>query len=83
MHHFSPVAPTAETGKVFSVTTTTGTGRGAGTSANVWVQLFGSEAQKGTERFPLDQDPLNFEAGRKDTFRLPGKLKVRAPEMKP
>lgn len=56
---------------------TTGTGRGAGTSANVWLQLFGSDCPKGTEKFSLDQDPTNFEAGRKDVFKLPGKLKAR------
>lgn len=58
------------------VTVTTGTGRGAGTSANVWLQLFGSDCPKGTERFSLDQDPLNFEAGRRDVFRLPQKLQA-------
>lgn len=59
---------------------TTGTDRGAGTSATVWLQLVGSECPKGTERVELAQDPDNFEPGRKDVFRLPGKHKARAAE---
>ena len=49
-------------GKTYLVSVTTGTMRGAGTDANVYVTLFGEKGTSGEKL--LDNDPANFERGR-------------------
>ncbi|KAG2450199.1 hypothetical protein HYH02_000301 [Chlamydomonas schloesseri] len=44
--------------------------RGAGTDANVFVQLYGDKANMGETR--LDNSSNNFERGRVDTFKIKG-----------
>ena len=60
----SPQAPLLEscTEKTYLVSTQTGHQRGAGTDANVFVTLYGSEGNSGERR--LDNHPTNFERGR-------------------
>ena len=49
-------------GRTYIVTIQTGNLRGAGTDANVYITLRGSEGSSGEKR--LDNDPANFERGR-------------------
>lgn len=58
------IAPPAEAcvGKTYLVSTLTGSQRGAGTDANVFVTLYGSLGCSGEKR--LDNHPANFERGR-------------------
>lgn len=49
-------------GKTYLLGITTGTMRGAGTDANVFITLFGENGTSGEKR--LDNDPANFERGR-------------------
>lgn len=49
-------------GRTYIVTIQTGNLRGAGTDANVYITLYGSEGSSGEKR--LDNDPANFERGR-------------------
>lgn len=54
--------PESLMGKTYLVSTQTGYQRGAGTDANVYVTLYGSEGISGERR--LDNHPANFERGR-------------------
>lgn len=49
-------------GKTYLLCIATGTMRGAGTDANIFVTLFGEKGTSGEKR--LDNDPANFERGR-------------------
>ena len=50
--------------KTYIISTKTGSMRGAGTDANVFITLFGNEGTSGERR--LDNDVANFERGRQD-----------------
>ena len=54
--------PQPYVGKSYIVTVRTGSLRGAGTDANVYVTLIGDRGNSGERR--LDNDPANFERGR-------------------
>ena len=50
----------------YKVAVTTGERRGAGTDANVFIQVYGKKGQ--TKEIKLDNPQNNFEAGKTDMF---------------